>query len=342
MEDATAEAIPHAALERFLRERLGRADDLAIEGVGPGRSNVTAFVRFGDDRWVVRRPPTGELLPTAHDVLREHRYLTALQGANLPIPEPIVECPDPSVIGAPFYVMTRIDGVSPHDGLPPELATADARRAICEAQIDVLAHLHAIDWRTRGLSARPGDYLERQVRRWQEQIALTATASRLAGLDEITRWVVAHRPPSEHVTVVHGDFEPPNMLYRPPPDAGVAALLDWEMATIGDPFADLLWLLRDWGTDRPGTATTLVTNGPGAPSRGEMLARYEERSGRRVPFARFYLVFALWKDAVILEGLYAGYVEGHAPNPENARYERDVPLLVEQIRALLGDPDDPL
>lgn len=335
---------PAAPLQELLRRALGRPHgELVLEGLaGVGRSNVTILARFDGDEIVVRHPPRGELLPTAHDIEREHRFLTALADAPLPTPRPLLLCGDPTVIGVPFYVMERMTGTVLEDALPAGLAQPEERRSMCESMVDTLVALHAVDWRPLGLRPRPGDFLARQVRRWSTQRELTPTAGRLKLLPRLERWVAEHLPAAQSPTVVHGDFEVPNMMFGDPPGATVSAVLDWEMATIGDPIADLMWMLRDWGVERPSTATAVLTRGDGAPTRRDMAERYTRLSGRAVPHPKFYLLLALWKDAVILEGLHAGFVAGNAPNPENERYEWEVPQLVEHAVELIEtlDPDE--
>jgi aminoglycoside phosphotransferase (APT) family kinase protein len=207
-----------------------------------GYSNETLFIDCGPHKWVLRRPPRGELLPTSHDVLREWRMISPLYQAGVRVPRPIVACEDASVIGAPFYVMERVDGWVVRDSVPPALETPQERRRISEELIDALVEIHAVDWEKAGLAGmgKPQGYLERQVRRWAGQLDLTRVYTReLPGIDEVTEWLRTHVPESGPATVVHGDYKLDNVIYAEQAPAHLLAVLDWEMATLGAPLADL-------------------------------------------------------------------------------------------------------
>lgn len=321
----------------FLARELGDAE-LPVTIIGQaksGSSNVTLFITRGDEQLVLRRPPRGDLLPTAHDVLREFRFLRALENTQVPTPRPVAACGDKSVIGAPFYIMERIDGILLQDEYPAALDSPDARRAICEAAVDALAAIHAVDWRSRGLTDRPEPYLLRQLRLWERQLALTPTRGRLPGLETVAEWLAKHMPPVQEATIVHGDFGLHNMIISAAPPVEVRAILDWEMATIGDPLADIVWFLRGWGEApirNPANGITLL---PGSLSASQMFARYEARTGRTLQNFEFYEVFSMWKGAVILEGLYSAYLEGTAANENVARFEYEVPQSVEKLLSLI-------
>jgi aminoglycoside phosphotransferase (APT) family kinase protein len=327
------------ALEAYLRRELGRDDALTVTGrASSGSSNVTAFVRFGDDRLVVRRPPGGDLLPTAHDMLREARFLQAFAGTDVPVARVVATCEDTAVIGVPFYVMEQVDGIVLQQSEAGYLHDPDQLGRLCAAMVDVLASIHAAPWEGRGLPGRPTGYLERQVDRWTKQLSLTSSASRLVGLDEVTAWVHANVPAQAETTIVHGDFGLHNTIIGET-EPRVAAVLDWEMATLGDPLADVVWFLQGWGVQRRsgvGNPANYVTHWPGAWTREQMLERYATATGRSLSNEHFYRVFSTWKGIIVTEGLYAAHLEGHGTNPTNVRFETEVPSQVEVARELIG------
>ena len=312
------------ALARYLDRHLegGLTGPLHIERHMAGHSNETFFVRSGVDEWVLRRPPRGAFLPTAHDVAREHRVLTALRGTPVRSPRPILLCEDHSVIGAPFYLMERISGFVVRSGstLPAEFAAdPDVLRRVGAELTDALVELHAVDWAAVGLDGfgKPSGYLDRQIRRWSGQLALTEPLTRRIGeLHDVTAWLGAHVPRAGRATIVHGDYKLDNVLFsfRLPPR--LLGVVDWELATLGDPLADLGWLLAFWreADDAPPELKILprVTELPGFSTRAELAARYAERTARPLPALGYYVVFALWKMAVLLEGHWARHVRGTA------------------------------
>ena len=328
-------------LRSFLRDRAGVTGPIEVIGRAPGgSSNITLFLAVDGERWVLRRPPIGELLPTSHDMLREYRFLRAVHGTSVPVAEPLVACPDPTVIGAPFYTMRYVDGLLLSAAAKdPGLARPDEVRAITAGLIQVLADLHGLDWAALGLEGKPTGFLRRQVRRWTEQLTLTPTAARLGPpLQEATAWISANVPESRRESIVHGDYTPNNLLVSRPPGSRVAAVLDWEMATIGDPLADLAWLMQGWGTgpsapeENPAAG---ITSLPGSLSRDEAIEFYERQSGAPFENQTFYRAFSMWKGIAILEGLYALYVEGRAADPSVARFEQGVPERLSELVALL-------
>lgn len=332
------------ALERFLREHLPpQGGELSVEKHEAGYSNETFYVSWGEKRWVLRRPPRGDILPTAHDVLREYRVLSALSPTGVRIPRPVVACEDPSVIGAPFYLMERVDGVVIRDYLPPEFDNLAERRRISEEMIDTLVELHSVDWRSTNLAGKPRGFLERQLRRWSSQLALTLPHTRsLPGIHEVTQWLWVHLPPQSDATVVHGDFKLDNVMFAKNPPARLVAIFDWEMATLGDPLADLGWFLSYWGPtgDPPEPepkGSNAITQQEGFLSREEMLACYEEKTGRKMTRFPFYLCLAVWKRAIICEGLYRHYLEGTAANPKAVEFEWRTPRVVEQAHRIMAE-----
>ncbi len=291
---------------------------LHFQLISGGRSNLTYLVDGGGHQWVLRRPPLGHVLPTAHDMVREHRVLSALADTDVPVARPLALCEDADVNGMPFYVMEYRPGVVLADGLPDGFAaTADARRQISAALVDILVRLHAVDFRAVGLDGfgRPDGYLERQVRRWAQQWERSVTAP-LPAIDELIRRLAAAIPTSPAPTIVHGDYRLGNMAFDPHDPGRVVAVFDWEMATLGDPLADLGYTLIYWtdASDAPTLAGigagSAFTAEPGFYTRADIVDAYARASGRDVAAIDFYQVLALYKLAVISEGIYARFLQG--------------------------------
>jgi aminoglycoside phosphotransferase (APT) family kinase protein len=300
-----------------------------------GRSNLTYAVTDGTNRWVLRRPPLGHVLPTAHDMAREHKVLDALSRAGFPVPEPVLLCTDTDVIGAPFYLMQHVDGKIYRDagGLGPEQF-----RELTFTLVDTLADLHALDPAAIGLGdfGKPEGFNARQVRRWKQQ--LDASRSReLSGIDELHARLATDIPAGGPGAVVHGDFRLDNVLISD--ELTVNAVLDWEMSTLGDPLSDLALMLVYAGRpllERDGRPISPVEI-PGHPSLDEMAARYAERSKRDVGDLHWYVGFAAFKLAVILEGVHYRYTKGQTVGSGFDTVGAMVPALVEQgHRALEG------
>ena len=336
-------------LVAFLQEHFPCKDSkIVIERHAGGYSNETFFVFWGDRRWVLRRPPSGNLLPTAHDMLREFRVLTALKPFTIRTPNPIIACDDLSVMGVPFYLMERVDGLVIRETLPPVLDKSKERRRIGEELIDALIELHSVKWRDSPLQnvGQPHGYLCRQIKRWKKQCELTLPHTRpLPGLKGIGNWLRDKTPPESEPTIVHGDYKIDNVVFGGHPNTKLLAILDWEMATLGDPLTDLGWLLSFWGeTGDQEESDDLIdsnamTQKPGFLSRNQMAARYEDRTGRTMENFPFYRCLAVWKYAVILEGLYRLYIEGAAANPRAAEFEWKVPKLVKRAERIINEAD---
>lgn len=322
-------------LEPFLQEALGKPGPLIVEGRSEsGNSNITAFIRFAGMRLVVRRPPAGELLATAHDMMREVKFLNVFRDTAVPVAKVYAASEDPSILGTPFYVMERKDGIVLQADDPPHLRDPEVLGRLCDNAIDVLAAIHGEPWQDRGLPGRPTGYLERQVARWNAQLAGTPSAERLKGLDELTRWVSANVPPNGETTIVHGDFGLHNMILSAT-EPKIEAVLDWEMATLGDPIADLVWFLQGWADPAQGNPANYVTLWPGARSREEMLRRYGQVTGRSLSNEVFYRLFSAWKGIIVQEGLYSGYLQGRTVTPLVRSFESQIPARLEKTLALL-------
>jgi aminoglycoside phosphotransferase (APT) family kinase protein len=287
------------------------AGGLRAELIAGGRSNLTYRLDDDEHAWVLRRPPLGHVLATAHDMVREHRVISALGGTAVPVPETVVLCDDPEVLGAPFYLMQRVDGAIYRSA--GQLAEVGEQRTarIGEQLVDTLCALHAVDPATVGLAdfGRPEGFLERQVRRWSGQLE-KSTSRELAGMAELQSWLAGQVPVSGPPAVVHGDYRLDNMIIAP--DDTVAAVLDWEMSTLGDPLTDvgLTVVYRQRETAGDDGPVANAGTAPGFPTADQIVARYAERTGRDVENLHWYVAFAYFKLAVILEGIHFRFQQG--------------------------------
>jgi aminoglycoside phosphotransferase (APT) family kinase protein len=330
------EQFDYQAMQAYLRTHLSHAEGaLEVRQFGGGHANLTYLLRLGEQEWVMRRPPLGPTLPTAHDMRREFRVLSALATTDVPVPHPVVFCDDLSVIGVPFYLMERRRGVVIRDTIPPDIGADLAKRQqVSEAAVDTLAALHAVDWQAVGLQdfGRPTGYLERQLRRWAEQWERARTRP-VPALERVLEWLRQHVPMSPRSSIVHGDYKLDNLMFDVQTPARIVAILDWEMSTLGDPLADLGWLLSQW--PQPGDSAArlgvwwAVTAEPGFLRRHELVARYEERTGQRATAIDFYEILGLYKDAVIIEGIYARFVAGQTRDARFAELGAKVELYAD-------------
>jgi aminoglycoside phosphotransferase (APT) family kinase protein len=279
--------------------------------IAGGRSNLTYGITDGEHEWVLRRPPLGHVLPTAHDMSREYRVLSALAGTDVPVPATRAFCSDEDVIGAPFYVMDRVDGRILRT--PAEIATLsrDEAAACSRELVDVLARIHAVDFTAVGLDdfGHPDGYLERQVRRWGEQWERSKTRE-LPAIEELARRLRAALPESGASAIVHGDYRLDNTMLAPDQAGQVVAVLDWEMATLGDPLADVGLFLLYWGQSDVNPAAAPLDAEAGFLTRAEVVERYATASGRDVDHLDFYVALAAYKLAIIVEGIHARYLMG--------------------------------
>ncbi|HET8951393.1 MAG TPA: phosphotransferase family protein [Solirubrobacteraceae bacterium] len=301
-------------LEAWFRDAVAEAEPpLRYERITGGRSNLTYRVFDSDGgRWILRRPPLGATLGSAHDMAREHRILTGLAGTAVPCPRPVAMCTDESVIGADFYVMELVDGLVLRDEDDVRAAFDEpGRRRVTEALVDTLADLHAVDPDAAGLGelGRRDGYAQRQLKRWMRQWEASKTRE-LEAMDETHRLLSARVPPQDSTAIVHGDYRLDNVIVSP--DGEIAAVLDWELCTLGDPLADVGQLLVYWAedTDKVVPLTRAPTLAPGFPRRVELVERYAARSGRDVSALDFFVALAYWKLAAILEGVYARFSAG--------------------------------
>ncbi|GHB63200.1 acyl-CoA dehydrogenase [Streptomyces xanthochromogenes] len=297
-----------------------------IEG---GRSNLTYVVTDGTGQWVVRRPPLGHVLATAHDMKREHRVISALHPTAVPVPEPVLLCEDESVLGSPFYVMEYVAGTPYRTAEQLAPLGAERTRAAVLALVDTLVELHAVDPEAVGLGdfGRPGGFLDRQLRRWGKQ--LDASRNRdLAGIDELHAALGRALPVSPEPTVVHGDYRLDNVLIGD--DDRIKAVLDWEMSTLGDPLTDLgLLVMYSAKLEVADSPVSTTAGAAGHPSPAELIERYAAGSGRDTSAISWYTAFAWFKLAVILEGIHYRYTLGQTVGAGFDRIGELVPVFIE-------------
>jgi aminoglycoside phosphotransferase (APT) family kinase protein len=327
-------------LRRFLDRHGIGGGEIHVEPIGEGHSNVTYLIERGGREAVLRRPPRPPIPPSAHDVLREARLLRALRNTPARVPEVLAVCAEQDVIGAPFYVMERVPGEVIVASVPAALDTPPQRRRIGEELIDALVEIHAVDWRAAGLEGfgKPTGYLERQLRRFTGLWELNKTRE-IPAVESVGGWLAEHMPSSGPATIVHGDFRLGNTIFAGDAPARLRAVLDWEMATIGDPLADIGYLCMMWtdaGDPMSGLREHLgaVTRAEGFPTRAELIARYEQRSGRSVGDIRWYITLALWKSVVFMEGNYKRAVAGMTDDPYLKAFGDGVLELARQAEAV--------
>jgi len=330
------EELPVASLEAYLAKCLPDASGpLTVEQFPHGYSNLTYLVRMGDQEFVLRRPPFGNQVKSAHDMGREYRVLSRLSAVYPPAPRPLLFCNDTSILGVPFYVMERRRGVVLRhaDDHGPTLDPSTARR-LSEALIDNLARLHVLDYKAAGLAdlGKPDGYVARQVTGWVTRYT-NARTEPLPEMDQIAKWLADYMPTGSDAALVHNDFKYDNLVLDPEDVARIVAVLDWEMATVGDPLMDLGTTLGYWvepGDPEPMHANAVGPTGlPGSLTRQELVARYADKTGRDVSGMLFYYCFAFYKIAVIIQQIYARYVRGHTRDQRFARLNERVATLAE-------------
>ena len=343
------EELDWALLETWLRDRLAApvipAHDLRermqVAQFPGGHSNLTYHVRFGGTELVIRRPPFGPVPPTAHDMAREYRWLTAVHPVFPLAPCVYALCEDPAIVGSVFYVMERRHGIVVRNEEPPSIRSqSEVRRGVSVAVVDALADLHTIDIEAAGLShlGKPLGFVERQVRGWTERWHRSRTSD-LPEMEAVARWLVESLPPNPaRPAIVHGDFKLDNLMLDAGNPCRLVAVLDWEMAALGDPLVDLGILLAYWIATAPPhqhDALTTVTTLPGWLTPGELVERYAARSGRDLTRLTFYEVFALFKIAVVVQQIYHRFVNGQTADPRFASLGDRVTYLARRAAGLL-------
>jgi len=338
------EELDSAALAAYLAQHLpgGVTGELTVEQFPGGHSNLTYLVRIGDREAVLRRPPVGSKVKSAHDMGREVRVLSRLAPAWPPAPAPLVYCEDEAVLGCRFYLMERRRGVILRKQPPPGVAIdPPTARRLCEALIDCLVELHAIDYAAVGLGdlGRPEGYTARQVRGWTERYAGSQTDD-IPSVTEVAAWLASHLPRSGPPALIHNDFKFDNVVLDPDDLTRVTGVLDWEMATVGDPLMDFGTALAYWV--EPGDPPPMVemrfgpTTLPGMMPRAEVAARYAERSGRDLRDITFYYAFGLFKTAVVVQQIYYRWKQGLTRDPRFAPLIHAVRLLCDHAAAAIA------
>jgi len=301
-------------LRRWLDDAEGGVGELSASLIAGGRSNPTYEVTDGERSWVLRRPPYGHILPSAHDMGREHRVLSALQDTGVPVPRVVGLCRDESVIGASFYVMDKLEGVTLRTHTDTARLTHTQRGQLADTMVDILVRLHEVDPAAVGLAdwGRPDGYLQRQLKRWRGQWEASMTQPR-PEVEQLLHRLAATLPDSRHPGIVHGDFKVDNMMVDREDPARIVGVLDWEMSTLGDTLTDLGILCSFW--DQEGEFHNPITAGatalPGFPARAQVVERYAAARGFEVSDLDWYMVFADLKIAIILEGIHARHLQGH-------------------------------
>jgi aminoglycoside phosphotransferase (APT) family kinase protein len=339
------EELPLERLQEYLRQQFPETSgSLAVEQFPHGHSNLTYLLRLGERELVLRRPPFGNPVKTAHDMGREYRVLSGLWAVYPAAPRPFIYCEDETILGAPFYFMERRCGVVLRQ--PSALgSTADPAmaRRLGVALIDNLARLHTLDYRSAGLGdlGKPEGYVARQVTGWINRYGAAQT-DQLPPAERVGRWLSAHTPPEYGAALIHNDYKFDNLLLDPEDLTRIVAVLDWEMTTVGDPLMDLGTTLGYWieaGDPAEFQAAAMgPTSVPGSLTRRELVERYAQAAGRDVPNAVFFYCFGLFKIATIVQQIYARYVRGHTRDARFARLNGLVAVLFRQAdRTLEAD-----
>jgi aminoglycoside phosphotransferase (APT) family kinase protein len=309
--------------------------------IAGGRSNLTYRLDLDGGQIVLRRPPLGHVLPTAHDMSREYRVLSALSGTEVPVPRPLAICQDTDVVGAPFYLMNYVDGLVLRTQADGSILTPELAGELSELLVQTMATIHGVQIDAVGLSGfgKPDGYMARQLSRWQRQWELSKTRD-IPAYDELVARLSAGLPDSADNTLVHGDFRLDNTLVTLGQPAAIAAVVDWEMSTLGDPLADLGLTLSYWAdTEDRGyldiNVGATITALPGFYSRKQFADRYAELTGRDVSGVGYYIAFGFFKLAVVLEGINARFLQGKTVGEGFDREGPAVPVLIARAHQML-------
>ena len=311
------------ALTAFLEREVGARGTVAVEQFPGGHSNLTYLVHHGDEEYVLRRPPFGSKVKSAHDMGREVAVLSKLAPVYPRAPHVIAYCDNSDVLGAPFYLMERRRGVILRKELPAGIAESRVRR-LCEELVDALVDLHAVDYRAAGLGdfGKPVGYIERQIKGWSERYVNSQTDD-IPAMTEVAAWLAAHMPADGAPSLIHNDFKFDNVIFDPQLEQ-ITGVLDWEMSTVGDPLMDLGTSLSYWmqADDAALFQSPIfgITMKPGMYRRADVAARYFERSGRSTNQLVFYYAYGLFKTAVVLQQIYYRYAKGLTQDPRFAPF----------------------
>jgi aminoglycoside phosphotransferase (APT) family kinase protein len=325
---AAAARFDESALERWMQEHVSDyAGPSTVRQFQGGQSNPTYLISTAERAYVMRRKPFGTLLPSAHAVEREYRLISSLNSAGFPVPKAYALCEDTSVIGAAFYIMEAVQGSVYRDGTLPDVAPAERRR-IYEAVVAALAALHELNYEAIGLGdyGRPGNYFARQVQRWTRQYRAAQT-ERIEAVERLIEWLPKTVPEQPQSCIVHGDYRMDNVIMAPG-NARVAAVLDWELSTLGDPLADCSYLLMQWELPADGRNALggIDVSALGIPTRDEALRLYCQLTGReQVPDLNWYFAFNMFRLVGILQGIRGRLLEGNATGEHAAEMAARTP-----------------
>lgn len=325
------EELPLEKLQAFLNDNLeGANGELVVEQFPSGFSNLTYLIKLGEQQYVLRRPPFGANIKSAHDMGREYKILSALSKTYPKAPKPLLYTEEENVLGAPFYVMERVQGVILRPNMPKEMHPEKSiMSGIANELIDTFVELHNVDYQSVGLGdlGRPEGYVERQVVGWTKRY-FKAKTDEIAEIEKAAQWLADNMPKEVNPSLIHNDFKYDNVVLDGNDWTKITAVLDWEMATVGDPLMDLGTSIGYWvNPNDPDfmkmlnlTPTTL----PGNPTRGEVVELYAQRSGRNIDHAIFYYIYGLFKIAVIVQQIYARYKKGYTQDKRFAKLNHAV------------------
>jgi aminoglycoside phosphotransferase (APT) family kinase protein len=332
------------AVAEFLDSRGLGSGPLSWARIGEGQSNVTYQIRRASEVFVLRRGPRPPLPKSTHDMIREARIQQLVRRQGVPVPEILAICEDEFVIGVPFYIMTFIDGTIITESIPASLGSVEQREATSVAALDTMVRLHQVDVSAGELAAfgRPEGYLRRQVERFSALWEVNTTRN-LPDVARIGAWLESNIPDSQAAAVIHGDFRTGNLMFAPESPARVLAILDWEMATVGDPLADLGYLTATYaesGSVPTPLELTTVTREPGYLNREQLISRYRERMNLELDALPWYQTLALWKASIFCEAIYTRWLNGERPHDTGfgPSLEAGVPQLLEGAREFAGLP----
>jgi aminoglycoside phosphotransferase (APT) family kinase protein len=326
------------ALTSYLKDKIEGGAELTIEQFPGGHSNLTYLLRTPAREYVLRRGPLGPVAPKAHDMVREYTVLKALHPYFAPAPRVFHLCQDTSIIGAIFVIMERRHGIVVRDHIPAGLAAfPDYPRRVSTGFVNCLVEFHAVDIVKHGLIGlgKPEGFLERQVRGWFDRWQRAKTEE-IEDMDRLIGWLTEHLPPSPAPTMVHNDFKLDNVMLSLDDPGRVEAVLDWEMATVGDPLADLGLILCYWAQpSSPGASKPAITSGPGWFAREELVARYAALTGRDVSRISYYEIFAIFKLAVVVQQIFFRFYRGQTQDERFRHFDKRVHNLIQQATALI-------
>ena len=328
------EELDLARLQPFLQEHFGDSQSVAVEQFPSGHSNLTYLVRLGSRKLVLRRPPFGSKVKSAHDMAREYRVLSKLHVAYPVAPKALLYCDDLSILNAPFYLMEPIHGMIVRRDLPADVPfPRETARRVSEAFVDNLARLHRLDYNAIGLAdlGKPQGYLERQVKGWIERYHNSKTHD-LPEVERTSAWLSVHMPARHETALIHNDYKYDNVVLDPGDPTKIVGVLDWEMCTLGDPLADLGTALAYWTDPQDPEELQEIrsapTTLPGTLTRSQLVARYANAMGRDPGDMTFYLTFARFKVAVIIQQIYYRYAQGLTQDKRFAEMPKRIHALL--------------